>query len=143
MAQATQLMIGALSRQTGCNIETIRYYERIGMLPAPPRTEGGHRCYSEAHLKRLTFIRRGRELGFKLDEIRSLLGLVDGGDYTCGEVLALTREHLEAIRAKIGDLKRLEKTLADIANQCDGGTVPECPIVDALFEGRSILRNAY
>jgi len=134
MAQAQRLMIGGLSQRTGCNIETIRYYERVGMPPAPPRTEGGHRSYGEKHLERLTFIRRSRELGFTLDEVRSLLSLVDGGDYTCGEVLALTREHLEAVRAKILDLKRLEKTLTEIAGQCSGGAVPNCPIVDALFQ---------
>lgn len=138
MVQATRLTIGVLSRRTGCNIETIRYYERIGVMPAPPRTEGGHRSYAEEHLKRLTFIRRGRELGFVLDEVRGLLRLVDGGAYTCGEVLALAREHMRAIRAKIQDLQRLERTLADNASQCDGGTVPDCPIVDALFrDGRS------
>ena len=70
---------GRLSKNTGCNIETIRYYERIGLLPAPPHSAGGHRLYGEAHLKRLTFVRRGRELGFTLDDIRGLLGLVDGG----------------------------------------------------------------
>jgi MerR family mercuric resistance operon transcriptional regulator len=133
LAQATTLSIGALSQLTGCNIETIRYYERIGVLPDPPRTEGGHRSYGGNHLKRLTFVRRSRELGFTLDEIRSLLGMVDGGDYTCGEVLGLAREHLGAIQAKIRDLKRLQQTLANIAAQCGGGAVPECPIIDALF----------
>ncbi|MDH3920601.1 MAG: MerR family transcriptional regulator, partial [Rhodospirillales bacterium] len=88
------LTIGALSKNTGCNIETIRYYERIGLLPAPPRSAGGHRLYGEVLLKRLTFIRRGRELGFTLDDIRGLLGLVDGGAYTCAEVKALTLDHL-------------------------------------------------
>ena len=72
--------IGALSGRTGCSIETIRYYERIGLLPAPPRSAGGHRVYDDDHLKRLTFIRRGRALGFTLDQVRGLLGLVDGGD---------------------------------------------------------------
>ncbi len=74
--------IGALSTRTGVNIETIRYYEREGLLPHPPRTAGGHRSYSEDHLKRLTFIRRSRELGFSIAEIRGLLALVDGGSYT-------------------------------------------------------------
>ena len=74
------MTIGPLSEKTGCHIETIRYYERIGIMPSPPRTEGGHRVYREEHLKRLTFIRRSRELGFTLEEIRNLLLLVDGDD---------------------------------------------------------------
>jgi MerR family mercuric resistance operon transcriptional regulator len=76
------MTIGPLSEKTGCNIETIRYYERIGMMPKPPRTAGGHRVYREEHLKRLTFIRRSRELGFTLDQVRNLLLLVDGDDFT-------------------------------------------------------------
>ena len=75
----------------------------------------------------------GSTQSFTLDEIRSLLSMVEGGDYTCGEVLGLAREHLGAIQAKIRDLKRLQQTLADIAAQCGGGAVPECPIIDALF----------
>lgn len=128
-----RVTIGRLSKRTGCNIETIRYYERIGLLPKPPRTEGGHRLYINDHIKRLTFVRRSRELGFTLDEVRELLNLVDGGDYTCGEVLTLTAQHLNEVRQKIKDLRRLEKTLKTIVADCQGGEVPECPIVDALF----------
>jgi len=134
MHQQNGMGIGVLAEHTGCKVETIRYYERIGLLPDPPRSEGGHRIYSLEQLKRLTFIRRGRELGFTLDEIRTLLGLVDSGNYTCGEVKALTLEHLREIHKKITDLKRLEKSLAAIAAQCEGGARPECPIIDTLFE---------
>lgn len=126
--------IGALSKQTGCHIETVRYYERIGVLFKPPRTEGGHRLYGREHIKRLLFVRRSRELGFSLGEIRTLLKLVDGKQYRCWEVKALMEEHLGDIKKKISDLKRLQKTLADISSQCEGGMVPECPIIDALFE---------
>jgi len=126
--------IGVLSNLTHCKIETIRYYEKIGIFPIPPRTEGGHRIYSENHLKRLVFIRRGRDLGFSLEEIRALLRLVDGGNNTCGQVQEITLHHLGDIRGKIMDLKKLEKTLANISSQCEGGVVPECPILDALFE---------
>jgi MerR family mercuric resistance operon transcriptional regulator len=122
-----------LSRRTGCHIETIRYYEGIGLMPAPRRSQGGHRLYDEEQLKRLTFIRRARELGFSLREIRGLLALVDGGNYSCRQVEALTLEHLDEVRSKITDLKKLERTLADIASQCNGGRVPECPVIDALF----------
>ncbi len=128
--------IGALSRQTGCNIETIRYYERIGILSKPPRTEGGHRLYGKEHVKRLVFVRRSRELGFSLEEIRALLKLVDGRRYTCEEVKAVTDRHLEDVGKKISDLRRLQKTLKDISSQCRGGFVPHCPIIDALFEDK-------
>ena len=128
------LTIGALAERAGVHIETIRYYERIGVLPAPHRTEGGHRLYGREHLERLTFIRRGRELGFSLGEMRTLLGLMDGG-HTCGEVRAVVLDHLGRIRAKIADLRRMERTLAGTAARCDGGNTPECPIVDVLSGG--------
>ena len=105
--------IGDLSMRTRVNIETIRYYEKIGLLPAPGRTEGRHRVYGPAHVARLTFVRRGRELGFGLDEVRSLLGLVDGGHGSCSDVQAATLEHLEDVRKKIADLQRLERTLSE------------------------------
>ena len=126
------MTIGELSKRTGCIIETIRYYERIEIMPEPPRTEGGHRSYDGDHLKRLTFIRRGRELGFTLQEVRDLLRLVDGGTFTCDEVKALTLDHAAEIGRKIEDLKNLERVLKDMAAQCDRGNVPECPIVEAL-----------
>ena len=125
--------IGALSQRTGCNIETIRYYERIGLLPPPPRTAGGHRSYGSVHERRLGFIRRCRELGFSIEEIRVLLGLVDGGDYTCGEVKAVTDRHIDDVRRKIADLKKLQRTLEKIGAACAGGRVPQCPIIDALY----------
>lgn len=124
--------IGALSDRTGVNIETIRYYERIGVMPEPPRTAGGQRVYDSGHFKRLAFIRRTRELGFSLDEVRALLGLVDGGDYTCGEVHAMTLGHIADIRRKIADLRRMERVLKGMAAKCEGGDLPECPILDAL-----------
>jgi MerR family transcriptional regulator, mercuric resistance operon regulatory protein len=124
--------IGALSGRTGVNIETIRYYERIGLLPAPPRSGGGHRLYGEVHRQRLVFIRRARELGFSLEEVRVLLGLGGGYDLTCAEVKALTQHHIAGIRDKLRDLKRLERTLSRLASQCTGKTVPDCPILEAL-----------
>jgi MerR family mercuric resistance operon transcriptional regulator len=125
---------GELAQRSGCNIETVRFYEKQGLLPVPPRTAGGHRDYAQEHLRRLTFIRRSRELGFTLGEVRGLLGLVDGGDWTCGEVRAMTLEHLGDVRRKIADLQKLVVVLTEMAAQCDGGAVPECPIVDALLE---------
>ena len=130
--------IGALSKGTGCNIETIRYYERIGLMPKPPRSPGGHRLYEEDHLRRLTFIRRSRELGFTLEEVRGLLRLVDGGSYTCAEVKTLTLDHAAEVRRKVADLRKLERVLKEMAAECDGGEIPECPIIDTLYRGRGI-----
>ena len=131
---AESLSIGKLSRLTGVHVETIRYYERVGVLPLPPRTEGGHRIYDNEYVRRLSFISRSRQLGFSLEEIRSLLGLVDGHNYSCVDVRELTLTHAEVTRRKIADLKKLERTLKDMAAQCHGNNVPDCPIIDALFE---------
>jgi MerR family mercuric resistance operon transcriptional regulator len=122
---------GELARRAGCNLETVRYYERVGLLLEPPRSAGGHRLYADDHLKRLIFIRRSRELGFTVDEIRNLLGLVEDG-YTCGEVRDAAQAHLKSIRRKIADLRKMERMLAGTASRCEGGTVPDCPIIDVL-----------
>ena len=131
-----EFSIGELSRRARVNIETIRFYERVRILPKPPRSLGGHRLYDGTHEKRLRFVRRSRELGFSLDEVRELLRLVDGGRYTCAEVKAITLGHLADVRSKIADLRRLARTLAAVAERCRGSRVPECPIIDALFDER-------
>jgi len=128
-----QMSRGPLAKQTGVNIETIRYYEKIGLMPDPARSSGGHRIYDQPQMKRLSFIRRSRELGFTLHEIRELLELVDGGDYTCAEVRDRTLRHLNDVALKICDLQKMQSTLKSMASKCDGGLVPECPIVDALY----------
>jgi MerR family mercuric resistance operon transcriptional regulator len=118
---------------SGTKIETIRYYERIGVMPKPPRSAAGYRRYSGEHLKRLIFIRRGRELAFSLEVLHRLLRLMDGHAHTCAEGRTLVLEHLEDIRGKITDLKRLERAMADIAERCTGKAVPDCALVDALL----------
>jgi len=123
--------IGELSRLTGVNIETIRYYERITMLPAPPRTEGGRRVYGPVQVRRLKFIRRSRELGFTLDEIRNLLGVAEGS-HACAKVKAAAVAHLKDVRLKIADLRQMERTLANTADLCEGGDTTHCPILDVL-----------
>jgi MerR family mercuric resistance operon transcriptional regulator len=130
----SEVSIGALAARTGCKAETIRYYERIGILPPPPRTPGGQRRYRRAHLMRLNFIRRARELGFALDEVRALLRLVDEGGHSCAEVETLARGHLDSVRVRIADLAAMEAVLAHILARCAGGTVPDCPIIEALFQ---------
>src|SRR5262245_44903258 len=114
------ISIGELSRRSGVNIETIRYYERISMMPHPPRTASGRRQYGDIESRTLTFIRRARELGFTLNEIRTLLALADeGGHQACVEVRDLAGRHLADVRAKIADLKALENILADAVRRCD------------------------
>lgn len=132
--RAPNFTIGKLSKTTGVHIETIRYYEKIGLLSSPPRSEGGHRLYAEKHLGRLVFLRRSRELGFSIEEIRTLLGLLEEGDYTCKDIKAFTVQHLHDIRQKIRDLRKLEKALVEIASQCDGGPTQECPIIRTSFD---------
>lgn len=124
-----------LARMTGCNLETIRYYESIGVMPEPPRTATNYRAYDDSHVGRLRFIMRARELGFTLDEVRDLLALVDGGAQTCGEVQTIANTHLETVRAKMADLARIEQVLSSTVAQCTGGDVPECPVIDALTAG--------
>ena len=128
-----EFFIGALSRRSGVNIETIRYYERIGLMPAPPRSHGGHRVYDHDHLKRLSFIHRSRRLGFSIQEIRELLGLIES-DFSCRDVKAVVLDHVEDVRAKITDLKKIERTLLTFADQCDGGEAADCPIINQLLE---------
>lgn len=131
-AATNPLKRGALAKRFGCNIETIRYYENVALLDAPDRTSGGHRIYSPTDQARLGFILRGRELGFSVEELRSLLSLSDSRVYTCGEVLAVTERHLDDIGKRISDLRRLQRTLGDMSARCAGGDVPKCPIMDAL-----------
>ena len=126
------LQRAALARATNCNLETIRYYESIGLMPAPPRTAAGYRIYDNGHVRRLRFILRARALGFSIEEIRALLQLLDSGDQTCAEVKARTEQHLADVRAKIADLRRIERVLATTAASCSGDDAPDCPIIEAL-----------
>ncbi|GIX14778.1 MAG: MerR family transcriptional regulator [Paracoccaceae bacterium] len=132
---AAGLTRGRLARATGCNIETIRYYEKAGLLPAPPRSARGYRLYSDAHLARLRFILRARELGFSMEDIRGLLGLGDGAAPSCAEVKARTERHLADVRARIADLRRIEAVLAETARRCSGEARPDCPVIDSLRHG--------
>ena len=129
---ATNLRRGELAARTGCNLETVRYYEKIELLPKPPRRPNGYRAYGETHVRRLRFILRARELGFAIGEIRGLLVLVDTERQTCAEVQQRTEQHLADVRGKIADLRRIERILAKTASQCSGDNVPDCPILEAL-----------
>ena len=124
--------IGEVAALSGVRVETIRYFERIGLLAPSERTQGGHRLFSAADLARLSFIRRAREMGFSQGEVRALLSLSSGELTSCGDVKALAENHLTVIRAKIRDLKRLEQSLSSTVAQCSGGKVPTCPVIEAI-----------
>jgi len=132
VATETSLSIGALSKATGTTVEAIRWYERVGVLPAPARAAGNYRAYGPAHLKRLSFVRRARDLGFTLDQVRELLRLADERDRPCDAVDRVAREHLEEVERKIADLEALRRELQDLIGQCRHGTVNECRIIEAL-----------
>lgn len=121
-----------LAKRTGCNLETVRYYEKVGLLPAPPRNANGYRSYDSGHERRLRFVIRARELGFSLDEIRALLRLVDERDQPCAEASRLASLHLAEIRAKIGDLHRMEVALAEAVARCGDGARAVCPLIETL-----------
>ena len=143
-ARTEGFTIGKLSDLTGVNIDTIRYYEKIGMLPAPPRTESGRRIYGPAESCILAFIRRSRELGFSLNDVRALLRLRAPEKASCREVREIAAHHLEDIRAKLNDLKKLERLLARTVARCSGKAAPDCRcwifstlVVDVLEAGGS------
>jgi MerR family mercuric resistance operon transcriptional regulator len=128
---------GKLAAATGCNIETIRYYETTGLMPAPARTTSNYRSYGDEHLRRLNFIQRARSLGFSSDQIRGLLDLTaPGEDHTRAEVKALTEAHIDAIAEKIRDLQSMKRRLSQISSFCDGSgkSAHTCPILESLFE---------
>jgi len=127
------ITIGKLSKKTGVNIETVRYYEKIGLIPKPYRSEGGNRLYNTEQIKRLAFIKRCRELGFPLETIREFLRLVDEKSFTCAEIAGISQHHLEDIRAKIRDLKKIESHIKDMLSQCNKNNTPDCAFIDILF----------
>lgn len=132
------LSIGGLARRSGTNPPTIRYYEEIGLVRRAARRDGGHRTYGDDDLKRLTFIRRCRELGFPIDQVRSLVDLLENGDRSCLEARELARRNLEDIQTKLSELKALEADLTKLVTDCDaacvGGPGPDCVILEDLTQ---------
>jgi DNA-binding transcriptional MerR regulator len=126
------LAIGAVAKRTGLKIPTIRFYEQEGLLPAPDRTGSGRRLYADADVRRLSFIRHARALGFELDDIRSLLDLADDPDRPCAEADRIARAHLLTVETRIGQLKALQRELTRIVKSCAGGVAAECRVIDAL-----------
>lgn len=133
MSEAT-LSIGELGRRTHCKVQTIRWYEGVGLLPPPARTAGGHRVYGPAHLARLDFIRHARELGFPLDAVRALLALSDRPDRPCEEAHALASVQLALVEDKLRRLESLRVELARMTDACRGGAAAECRILETLAD---------
>jgi len=126
------LTIGMLARATGTKVETVRFYERNGLLPVPARTDGNYRSYEPMHLERLSFIRRARDLGFSLDRIRQLLALSDDREQSCNAVDVLVRQHLVEVQAKIDDLRAMQCELDRLLGQCQRRSVADCRIIKTL-----------
>lgn len=128
------MKIGELARKAGSNSETVRYYERIGLLPRPGRTDSNYRDYSSRDVERLSFIRHARGLGFELADIRSLIDLAEQPERDCSEVDSIASRHLEAVQTKISQLERLRSELGHMVSQCRGGSVSSCRILQVLSD---------
>jgi DNA-binding transcriptional MerR regulator len=126
--------IGDLAQQTGCKVQTIRYYEEIGLMPEPARTAGNQRRYDQRHADRLAFIRHSRELGFPLEAIRELLNLADHPEQSCESVDSIARAQLVDVERRIGRLRVLKTELERMIAQCGGGRVAECRIIEVLAD---------
>ena len=125
--------IGWLAKEAGVNVQTILYYERRGLLPAPSRSASGYRLFDDETVQRIRFIKRAQELGFSLKQIAALLALQEEKDASCAEVSSMAVGHLEDIEQKIRDLKRMQKALIPLVNDCPGkGSLKACPIMDSL-----------
>ena len=131
------MQIGELSERTGVNIETVRYYERIGLLTAPLRSPGGYHRYGMQDVLRLSFVRRLRALGFALEDVRALLDLAETRRTACREVHDLAVTHLDEVRGKIKDLRRMERVLRDMVASCERGVTPQCPMIETLWNARA------
>jgi MerR family mercuric resistance operon transcriptional regulator len=131
-ASSHGITIGRLAEAAGVNLETVRYYERIELMPPPPRTGGGHRAYDGTHVRRLAFIRHARELGFGIEDIRALLRLSEPDHRSCAEVRDIASVHLAVVRDKLARLRALERVLAATVDECTGEPVPACPVLDML-----------
>lgn len=132
---ARAMPIGSLSIRTGVKVETIRYYEKVGLLPQPNRSDGNQRRYGREHVERLAFIKHARDLGFPVDGIRALLRLSDNPHMACDEAHSIAVAHLNDVRHKIAQLRSLEKELDRIAATCSGGmTACDCAIIEAMAD---------
>lgn len=128
------IAIGILSRRTGVNIETIRYYERIGLIPSPPRTDSGRRLYGLEDVRRLTFIRHARDLGFEIAAIKTMLALQEAPDASCEQVCQIASDQLAAVESRIQRLAGLRSELSRMIAGCENGKIASCRIIEALAD---------
>ncbi len=136
---AGELSIGHLARETGCKVQTIRYYETIGLMPAPARTAGNQRRYGRRHVDRLAFIRHARELGFSLEAIRSLMSLADDPDQPCEAADQIARIQLVQVESRIERLQALKTELERMIEQCRGGRIADCRVIEVLADHAQCL----
>ena len=127
------MRIGELSANCGCPAETIRYFEKIGLLPEPIRTANGYRHYDDSHQKWLHFILRSRALGFTQNEVRRLSNIAHQSQPACADVHDLLIDHIVDVQKKLGDLKRMQKSLERLKSKCQDGTLNDCPVIDELM----------
>lgn len=130
----SSLSIGALAKRTNCKVQTIRYYEQIGLMPPPERNAGNQRRYTEAAVRRLTFIRHARDFGFTVESIRELLDMSDRPDMPCDHVDSLAQRHLQEVETKLARLSSLREELHRMILQCQGDRVGECRIIEVLSD---------
>lgn len=133
------LSIGTLAKRTGTKVQTIRYYEQIGVMPEPGRTGGGQRRYGDAELDRLSFIRHARQLGFSLDDIRELLDLSDNPSRPCDEADAIARRQLRQVEQRVARLEALRTELQRMVHECSGGRSADCRVLEVLRDHSECL----
>ena len=133
--------IGELAERAGCTVQIIRHYEKIGLLPEPRRTRGNRRIYSEDQASRLVFIRHCRQLGFSLDNIRQLLSFCGQSNQSCAQVDIIARKHLGHVQERLARLRSMERELKRMINQCGGGKVAECKIIEVLADHSKCLSD--
>jgi len=133
--------IGYLAKETGCKIQTIRYYEQIGILPVPERTAGNQRRYGPRHVQQLTFIRHSRQLGFPLESIRQMMSLEDNPDQSCGTVDQIARSQLLEVQSRIERLQSLKVELIRMVEQCRGGQIADCRVLEVLSDHAHCLHE--
>jgi Cu(I)-responsive transcriptional regulator len=138
-AARTGFTIGHLARATDCKVQTIRFYEQIGLLPPPARSAGNQRVYTESDAERLSFVRHCRELGFSLDAIRELLSLADHPDRPCATADRIAQIHLRDVEQRIARLRALQTELRRMIAECSGGRIADCRIMEVLTDHRHCL----
>jgi len=138
---AEEIAIGRLARETGCKVQTVRYYEQIGLMPEPVRTAGNQRRYGPAHLARMMFIRHGRELGFSIDSIRELLSLMDQPNRSCEAADRVARAQLKAVESRITRLNSLKSELERMVDLCGRSSIADCRVIEVLSDHALCLHD--